>query len=137
MTYMSLEKYHNLQRSGNGREKRGRGRGSKYHNEAMYYNEARYDSVAEATRAASLDYLVAAGDILGWTRQVRFPLGSFEHVYVVDFLVWHIDGTTHVEDVKGFETASFRTKKRLWKRYGPCPLHVISGKNLEIIEPRP
>ena len=45
------------------------------------------------------------------------------------------NGSVHAEDVKAIETREFRRQKRLWKAYGPFPLHVIGKKTVEVIEP--
>jgi hypothetical protein len=95
----------------------------------------RYDSKAEANRAAILDVLRKAGEVRWWLRQVTIRLGCPENTYRVDFVVCLRDGRVHAEDVKAIETREFRRQKRLWKAYGPFPLHVIRRKTVEIIEP--
>lgn len=110
-------------------------RPSKYRNVRTVYGGLPYDSKAEARRAAELDLMVRAGAIRGWTRQVTFRLGCMENVMRIDFLVWDVDGSSWAEDVKGAETAKFKHDRKLWARYGPCPLHVLKGKASEVIEP--
>lgn len=110
--------------------------GSKYGAVRTEYNGRSYASKAEATRAQVLDYLKAAGEIREWTPQPRFQLGVPENVYVADFLVTGADGSVWVEDVKGHETEKFRRDRRLWRAYGPHPLHVIRGGEREVIVPR-
>jgi hypothetical protein len=106
-------------------------RPSKYQNVRTVYDGVRYDSRAEARRAAELDLLVKIGEITGWTRQVTFRLGCPENTYRVDFLVFGVCNGKQVvwaEDVKGVETQTFKRNKRLWARYGPCPLHILKTK---------
>lgn len=79
--------------------------------------------------------------------QVRVSLGVRENVYVVDFLVFARNprdasvnsGTFWAEDVKGMKTAKFARDIKLWARYGPCPLHILTrsgdGWNAEVITP--
>lgn len=71
-----------------------------------------FASKKEATRYAELKMLVRAGRISNLTIQPRFPLyaGIF---YVADFQYIE-DGLTIVEDVKGFLTAEYKLKKKLF-----------------------
>ncbi len=108
---------------------------NKYKSQRTEYNGQPYASKAEAKRAENLDLLLRAGEIRGWLRQVTVCLGLPENRYRIDFLVFSLDGRAHAEDVKGVETEKFQHNKRLWKRYGPCPLHIIKGKKLEIVDP--
>ena len=99
-----------------------------------------YASKAEAARARYLDERQRLGFIRGWIGQPRFRLGCPENVYVADFLVVTHEGLcVHVEDVKGVETPKFRRDKKLWKKYGPCPLKIVRWKrnrwNVEVVEP--
>jgi hypothetical protein len=95
----------------------------------------RYDSKAEANRAAILDMLQRAGEVRWWLRQVTVRLGCPENTYRVDFVVCLKDGRVHGEDVKAIETREFRRQKRLWKAYGPFCLHIIRGGTVEVIDP--
>ncbi len=38
------------------------------------------------------------------------------------------------EDVKGHATAKFKRDLKLWRKYGPCPLWVIMGGRIQIVE---
>lgn len=94
------------------------------------YNGRTYASKAEAARAEELDLHVETGVILGWVRQVTFQLGP-DHTWRADFLVF--ETTLHetpvtVEDVKGRETERFAKVRKLWAKYGPCPLRVLKRK---------
>lgn len=100
----------------------------KYRANPTTYNGRRYDSKAEAVRAEDLDLLLSARQILYWQPQPTFFLGCPENVYRPDFLIWNMVGGTWVEDVKGFETPAFKKNKRLWAKYGPCPLIVLKRK---------
>lgn len=109
-------------------------RRNKYRAVPTVHAGVRYDSKAEAERAAVLDQLQASGEILWWLGQPKFRLGCPENVYKSDFLVITPSGV-HVEDTKGVETPKFRRDKNLWAAYGPCELHVIKrGKVVEVIE---
>lgn len=102
---------------------------NKYRAVKTPYGGVLYDSAAEAGRAAFLDDLVKLKQIRGWIRQVKFTLaGVDELTWRADFLVFELDGTVHVEDVKGCETKEFKRLRRLWRAYGPCPLQVVRRK---------
>jgi len=112
-------------------------RPSKYKNKPTTYNGIRYDSQSEAAYAQLLDLRYQANDIAGWTRQVTFYLGVTENRIKVDFVVWELDGTAHADEVKGVRTAKCMRDFRLWARYGPCELRVITdGRVVEVIRPR-
>jgi len=109
---------------------------TKYRSTMCEYNGAKYHSKLERNRAIELDDLLKAKKIIGWTRQVPFYLGTMLNKYVVDFLVFDLDGTVHAEDAKGMETPKFKRNKKRWELYGPCPLWVISKKKTVIIYPK-
>jgi hypothetical protein len=110
---------------------------AKYRNVPTVYNGVRYQSKAEAARAAELDRMVKEGLIRWWVGQPRFRLGCPENVYVADFLVVGLEGNgVWVEDVKGIETAKFQRDKKLWFRYGPTNLWIIrKGIAVEAVKP--
>lgn len=116
----------------------------KYRAKPTIYNGVRYDSKAEAARAAQLDMLVRSGDVESWERQPKFLLGEPGVKYVADFMVAYSNGQRIVEDVKGYETALFKLKKALWKQCGPYTLVILKGRDKndgnyawtrEVIEP--
>ncbi len=111
------------------------GRKNKYRAKPTTYCGVRYDSKAEAARAAELDRMKEVGGILWWhPKPGTFRLGCPENAYRPDFLVVGKHGVW-VEDVKGMRTAKFKRDLKLWRAYGPCPLHVVNGKKVEVIEP--
>jgi|SRR6185369_4088245 len=86
------------------------------------YNGVVYDSKAEALYAFRLDGLKAAGEILGWNRQVKIPLwvqGVRVCVMVVDFEVSLLDGDLQYHEVKGWETPEYKIKLKLFKALYP------------------
>ena len=99
------------------------------------YNGITYDSKAEADRAAVLDMLQRASVVTWWLRQVPVDIGDpgVDLPYKVDFLVFE-GGRIHAEDVCGIITVQKQRRIRQWKKRGPFPLHIIHGKNFEIIE---
>ena len=87
-------------------------RKNKYGAVKTEYNGVKYDSKREANRAAQLDLMLRAGEILGWARQVQFVLpGGVKHR--VDFIVFHTDGTHHLEDAKGVDTPEGKRSRKL------------------------
>lgn len=110
-------------------------RGSKYGAIPTIYNGVRYASKSEAAYAARLDLMVKAGEVRWWIGQPVFRLGVPENRYVGDFLVVPFFRLPYVVDVKGARTAKFNRDVKLWAAYGPCELHIVSGKKLEIITP--
>lgn len=88
-----------------------------------------YDSAAEARRAAELEMLRRAGRVAKVERQVeyRLPCGV---AYRADFVVTLADDARRIEDVKGFQTAVFKMKRKMLKRCpclpgGPITIEVI------------
>ena len=85
-------------------------------------------------------------NIISWASEplkipYRNPFTGKQTVYVPDFLVLARDDggelDARFEDVKGVETARFRLVRKLWPKYGPCDLHILtrkgSGWSAEII----
>lgn len=119
---------------------------SKYRAVRTEYNGVSYASKAESKRAIYHDIEASKANVPGlpprywWIAQPKFRLGCPENVYVPDYLVCSSPAFTddfeiHVEDVKGHETAKFKRDKKLWAKYGPCPLWLIrGGKVIEVIE---
>lgn len=91
---------------------------SKYRNKRVYSIEhGHFDSQAEFRRYNALLLEERAGIVRDIQRQVRFRLehdGCFFGIYVADFVYWKNDEQI-VEDVKGYKTATYKTKKRLMK----------------------
>lgn len=104
------------------------GKPNKYHAKRTEYAGVTYDSKAEAIRAKQLDLLKRAGEIAAWARQWLFILGP-DWKWSADFVVTDTSGKLWAEEVKGCETANWKTvKNRLWCKYGPCPLVVLKLK---------
>lgn len=120
-----VERYGEKGRGGGG----GRvGRRHKYNAQRTQRGGVTFASKAEADRWEELKLLEGGGAIVHVQRQVTFRLGCDENRYLVDFLVWNTYGEAHAEDVKGLETAAFKRHARLWRRYGPCDLHILKRK---------
>jgi hypothetical protein len=110
---------------------------NKYGAKKTEYGGATYDSKGEAAYAARLDLLKRAGRVRWWLRQVPIMIGEpgVDKPFRVDFVVCVEDGSVEAHEYKGVETAQFKRQKKQWAKRGPFPLHVISGKKVEVIEP--
>ncbi len=98
------------------------------------YNGVLYASKAEAKYAQHLDGCQDFDEIEFWVPQPKFRLGCPENVYIADFLI--ISADVWVVDVKGFETPKFKRDKKLWAKYGPCQLRIVTGGEVvEVIVP--
>lgn len=96
---------------------------SKYGAEPTVVDGIRFDSKAEARYYQKLKLRVESGAVRYFLRQVPFHLPGGVR-YVVDFMEVHADGSVHYVDVKGIETAMFRTKKRLVESLYPITIEV-------------
>lgn len=98
-----------------------------------------YASKAEMIRAQEWAISLRNFPDIAVFEQVRVSLGCRENIFVVDFLTWGKRAGLIAEEVKGMRTAKFERDVKLWKRYGPCPLHILtrdgSSWKTEIITP--
>lgn len=84
--------------------------------EQRTYNGKVYMSASEARHAAELDIQKRCGLVSDWRSQVPFQItvnGKNICRVVIDFGVDMPNGTTHYEEVKGFETEIYHLKKKL------------------------
>lgn len=97
----------------------------KYRAVRTEHNGRTYASKAEARYAR---FLAEDRTVLGVLEQVpfRFKCGA---KYVADFLVFNVDGTCSLVDVKGMETPAFRLKQKMMaSEYPWIPLVVVPAK---------
>ena len=109
---------------------------SKYHAVRTEYGGHTYDSKGEANHAAGLDARKDAGEIRGWIRQVTIELGAPEDTIRVDFLVFNLDGTVHVEEYKGARTQKWIKDIKKWRKHGPCDMYVYTSGKVDVIRCR-
>jgi hypothetical protein len=81
----------------------------------------RFDSKKEARYYDELKLRQRAGEVLFFLRQVPFHLPGPVR-YVVDFCVFHTDGTCQFIDVKGYRTQEYKTKKKLVEAHYPVEI---------------
>jgi hypothetical protein len=92
------------------------------------YGGVLYASKAEARYAAHLDLMLAAKEIKGWERQVKWPLvvnGVRICGFVPDFKVHKKGGGYKLVEVKGFVTAVWKLKRRLFEALHPDVEYVV------------
>lgn len=87
---------------------------------------ASFPSRLEARRWGQLTQLQAAGMLANLRRQPKVLLTAAGIVYHPDF-VYTEAGRTVYEETKGFETADWIIKKKLWRVYGPGVLRVMKS----------
>ncbi len=92
--------------------------GNKYHNKTSVYNDIAYHSIKEANYAAELDMRIRGKDIKSWKRQEKIDLKvDDQHIcyYYIDFTITHNDDTIEYVEIKGFETATWRLKWKIFE----------------------
>lgn len=97
-------------------------RANKYGAVRQTYNGYSYDSKREAEHAAHLDWLIKAGEVERWERQVKISLDVNDiHIanYFIDFVVYFTNGAIEYHEVKGAETDVWRMKFKLAKAMYP------------------
>ena len=81
----------------------------------------KFASKKEQKRYCELQVLQKAGDLLFFLRQVPVHLSGGVK-YVCDFLIFWSDGTVTFEDVKGFKTDLYKTKKKMVEAMYPIKI---------------
>ena len=97
---------------------------SKYHSKRVRVDGILFDSQKEADYYSDLKIQQMAGVIRGFCRQPEFLLtagfGKQKPVtYRADFVVFQLDGTAEIVDVKGVETDVFKIKAKLFREKFP------------------
>ena len=98
---------------------------SKYHNIKVEYNGIKFDSVREMRHYQLLEYRQKIGEIKELKLQVPYELipkykmndkTIRKTTYVADFVYYdNKDKKTHIIDVKGFKTQTYKLKKKLFE----------------------
>lgn len=95
-------------------------------------------SFASKLEAALYDHLVAsAGDFSDIRCQPHVFLTDSRIEMIPDFSAVDVKtGELTFHEAKGFETAVWRIKRKLWTHYGSGPLHVYKGRpgSLKLVE---
>jgi len=89
---------------------------NKYNAKKQEYNGQRFDSKGEAAYAQELDFLIDAGEIQSYERQVKIPLKVNNVLicnYYADFIVIDKHGAKQLHEYKGMKTDTFNLKWKL------------------------
>ena len=87
-------------------------------------DDIKFSSKKEGNHYCNLKLLQKNGDILFFLRQVPFHLpGNIK--YVCDFMVFWKNGDVTIEDVKGYKTRLYTTKKKLVESLYPIKIKEI------------
>jgi hypothetical protein len=101
---------------------------TKYHAKRTEIDGISFDSMAEGEYYRHLKQQQEEGVIESFELQPKYILQSGFYkggkhfrpiMYVADFDIWYPDGTREVIDVKGFETADFKIKRKLFEKKYP------------------
>lgn len=102
------------------------GKRGKYNSVSATYDGRTYHSRAEALYAAELDTLkrayMPADRVVSWEPQVKVSLDvNGQHItnYYCDFVVHFADGRTEWHEVKGYATAEWLLKEKLFRAIYP------------------
>lgn len=97
---------------------------SKYKSQRLEVDGYKFDSKKEANRYLTLTFLQKIGRVKYFHRQVPFDIGGGAK-YKIDFLVFWSTGEITYEDVKGYQTAGFKLKKKLVEEKYPVKITLI------------
>lgn len=89
---------------------------NKYGAKKTMYRKVLYHSKKEAEYAMELDSKLLKGKIAGWESQETLDIAvNGVHVCkaIVDFIVFHLDGSEEYVEVKGFATDVWKLKRKL------------------------
>ena len=113
---------------------------SKYNAKKVTYDNLQFDSKFECTYYAYLQELVKKGEISNLQRQVKYELlprqtdaiGKFKYhpvIYKSDFEYDDVQGLHKTIDTKGFKTADFRIKQKLFYYRTNREIECVSYKD--------
>ena len=104
---------------------------SKYNNKKTWTDGLYFDSKKEAEYYQELVLLQRTGKIKGFCRQPEFVLVEGNTVeraitYKADFIVFNLNGTVEIIDVKGYESQQWkRTYKQFRLKYPKLKLKIV------------
>lgn len=104
---------------------------AKYNNKKTKVDGLYFDSKKEADYYTNLALLLRAEEIKGFCRQPEFILergNTAERAitYKADFIVFNIDGSTEIVDVKGYESQQWKRTFKLFRlKYPELKLKVV------------
>lgn len=84
----------------------------------------KFDSKKEASHYQNLKLMKKNGEVIFFLRQVPFHLpGNVK--YVCDFQVFWSNGEVTFQDVKGYKTELYKTKKKIVESLYPITIHEM------------
>lgn len=107
---------------------------TKYNAKKVTIDNIEFDSKAEGQYYLHLHERVNKGEIVSFSLQPKFLLQdafqkngkTFRKIeYKADFEIIHQDGSIEIIDVKGFETADFKIKRKLFEKKYPYTLTLV------------
>lgn len=105
---------------------------SKYGNVVSLRNGRSLASKLERSVYDLLCLMEKGGLIRDLQCQKSVSLTDAKIQYIADFTFFDLKKDRQVwAEAKGFETAVWKIKKRLWKHYGPGPLEIWCGNHLK------
>lgn len=113
---------------------------SKYKNKIIEVDGIRFDSEIESRYYEHLKWLKEVGEILDFSLQPEFVLQeSFKKngkhhqaiKYKADFAVKNLDNSLDIVDIKGFVTADFAIKKKLFEYKYPNVLKLLTYSKVD------
>jgi hypothetical protein len=112
----------------------------KYNNKKVEFNGIKFDSQMECDYYIYILEMCEEGIIEEFECQPEFVLQEgftkrglkfLPIKYKADFEVWLADGTNYVIDIKGFETADFKIKKKMFEKRYPQELKLITYSKID------
>jgi hypothetical protein len=111
-----------------------RKKGEKYGRKKVEHHGYRFDSQLERALFDQLKLRERAGEIKDLQAQDTVYLTDARIMMKPDFAYTDCaTGAREWAEAKGFETTDYRIKRRLWKFYGPGPLHVYGGSASRLV----
>jgi hypothetical protein len=107
---------------------------TKYHAKKKVIDGIQFDSIQEGQYYLHLKEKQEKGEITAFSLQPKFLLQesfkkngkTFRKIeYIADFEIVHLDESIEIIDVKGFETADFKIKRKLFEKKYPYPLTLV------------
>lgn len=96
----------------------------KYYAQRQEVDGINFDSKKEARRYQALKQLQKVNEVKYFIRQPSFDIGAGVK-YKADFLIVWTNGKVTIEDVKGYQTPTFKMKKKLVEAKYPIKIELI------------
>lgn len=110
---------------------------NKFNNKKIEVNGIKYDSKLEYEYHEFLKTDSSIREIILQPRYTLLPSYELEGKlkrgieYVADFEIWYVNGDCEIIDVKGFETADFKLKKKMFEAKFKRPLKCVTLSKID------